>query len=253
MSFKCNYILSTGNSDIVGSRGFLKVKNKKTSSIEGSAIVQSNISTGHFSLDLSLDGLTFFEEYPIETTINGVDFFNIESGDFYMLKDQYDENIVYFSQLIEDGSEFIYDQKDIDSGVFAIKEDTGVGTWEGSTISELTGQISEFPPLDINDFFDRWKVFFNKKKINIEDSTAIDNITGFSFAYKKEDGLTEIRTNNFDVYGTGVLPKQSDLYIDGLKKDRDLFLEINTGITMIKLGVESKRNFQEQIETNFSL
>jgi len=253
MSFKCNYLLSTGNSSIIDCRSILKDKNKKSTVVKGESFVSSDISTGHFSLSLSLNGFTLFEEYPKKSVVNGMDFFYINSGDFYMLKDEYNKNSIYLSESIQDGSEIVYDQKDIDSGSIAIQENTGVGVWENLTIPELTGQIYGSQPLDAEDFFDRWNVFFNKKKVNVEDSLEIDQMTGISFAYKKGINLTEIKTNDFDIYGTGVLPNQSELYIDGLKKERKTFIEMNTGIVMIKVGIESKKEIQEDIKTTFSL
>ena len=64
MSFKCNYLLSTGNSSIIDCRSILKDKNKKSTVVKGESFVSSDISTGHFSLSLSLNGFTLFEEYP---------------------------------------------------------------------------------------------------------------------------------------------------------------------------------------------
>lgn len=247
------YLLSTGNSGVVSSRNFLKKKNNTSNVINGSALISTSILTGHFSTRVSLNGKTLFEEYPEITNINGTNFFNIDSGDYYVTIEENGSTSLYFNNLDLQVSDFVvYDSKNIDSGSFTLQENSGVGNWENITIPELTGVITENPPSDLNDLFDRWGVFFNGERVSLQDSSYLDTLTGKAFIYKKDPFLTEIKPNTFDVYGSGVIPSQSDYYIKGLEKDRNSILELYTGVTIIETGISATVDIEEDIINNFT-
>jgi hypothetical protein len=246
------YLLSTGVDDVVGCRGFLKKKNNTSNIINETSFISADILTGHFSTRVSLNGKTLFEEYPEITNINGTDFFNIDSGDYYVTIEENGSTLLYFNNLDLQTSDFVvYDSKDLDSGAFTLQEITGVGVWESTTIPELTGAIVESPPNDLNDLFDRWGVFFNGERVSSQDSSYLDALTGKAFVYKKDPFLTEIKPETFEVYGSGVIPNQSDYYIKGLEKDQNSILELYTGVTIIEAGVSATVDIEEDITNNF--
>lgn len=247
------YLLSTGETGVLGCREVLKEKNRTSNVLNGVCLLSNEILTGHFCTKVSLNGLTLFEEYPETTIINGKKFFSIDSGDYYVTKDQDNSSILYFSNdlSVNDGDFIVYDEKPVDSGAFSLQESTGVGVWEGTTIPELTGVITNNPPVDIDDLFDRWGVFFNKKRVTRNESSDIDQLTGSAFIYQKDENLTEIQIDYFDVIGTGVIKDQSDLYISGLEKDQNSFLELYTGVNLIETGVSAKVYIEEEIVNSF--
>jgi hypothetical protein len=246
------YLLSTGVDDIVGCRDFLKKKNNTSNIINETSFISAEILTGHFSTRVSVNGKTLFEEYPEIKNVNGTDFFNIDSGDYYVTIEENGSTLLYFNDLYLQNSDFVvYDSKDIDSGSLTLQEDTGFGVWESTTIPELTGVILESPPTGLNDLFDRWGVFFNGERVSLQDSSYLDTITGKAFIYKKDPFLTEIKPMTFDVYGSGVIPNQSDYYIKGLEKEQNSIIEMYTGVTLIETGVPAKVNIQEDITNNF--
>jgi hypothetical protein len=247
------YLLSTGVNGVVGCRDFLKKKNNTSNVVNNTSFISADILTGHFSTRVSLNGKTLFEEYPEKTNINGKEFFNIDSGDYYVTIEENESTLLYFNDLDLQSSDFvIYDSKNIDSGAFALQEITGYGVWENTTIPELTGVISESPPTDLNDFFDRWGVFFNGERFSLQDSSYLDTLTGKAFIYKKDPFLTEINPITFDVYGSGVISNQSDYYIKGLEKEQNCILEMYTGVTIVEIGVPATVEFEEDIINNFT-
>jgi hypothetical protein len=247
------YLLSTGVDGVVGCRNFLKKKNNISNVVNETSFISADILTGHFSTRVSLNGKTLFEEYPEITNINGIDFFNIDSGDYYVTIEENGSTLLYFNNLDLQGSDFVvYDSKNIDSGAFTLQEITGDGVWENTTIPELTGIISESPPTGLNDLFDRWGLFFNGERVSLQDSYYLDTLTGKAFMYKKDTAMTEINPITFDIYGSGVIPNQSDYYIKGLEKEQNSILEMYTGVTIIETGVTATVEFEEDIINNFT-
>jgi hypothetical protein len=44
---------------------------------------------------------------------------------------------------------------------------------------------------------------------------------------------------NPDVYGTGFIEDQTSFYLNGVKESDDMYLEMYTGVTIIKTGVSA--------------
>lgn len=254
MSILSNYSLSTGDFFITGCRPLIKKKNLNSTVINNSSTISQAIITGNFTSKISINGITLFEEYPMETIINGQSFFSINTGDYYTTFDINGSRVAYFDNFdVTDGDVVISDQKDIDSGVVTYQESTGIGVWENTTIPELTGSIIDSPPTDLVDLFDRWDIFFTGRKVGISESSSLDLLTGKAFIYEKQNDLLSVEFNGYDIYGTGVIPSQSDFYQNGFEKDDDSFLELHTGVTLLRMGIASETSEKETIINNFSL
>lgn len=237
-----NYIYQTGESYITGDRLLNVQQNKESTVFNGYFTAGENELTGHYSLRLSADGLTLFEEYPNVFNISGQDFYYINTGDFYVTTDFDNSYSVFLKQTQKfNGTRAIYKRKTYDTGALVLQSSTGVDLWENSTlpnlISELSGEPS--PPIDNEDLYDRWDVFFEGYKTSFNDLSYNDSLTGRAFAYKKRENVEELEFGFYDLYGQTVVPKSVEIYVGGLQKSKDSILELYSGIDSIKTGIDS--------------
>jgi hypothetical protein len=247
------YLLDTGSETIPEDQTQLKRKNVNKI-FSGSSVPVSYIDlTGHFSTRVSVNGRTLFEEYPNSQFVNGVEYFSIDSGDYFVTKDFNNNNFFYFKESYPNGSKIIYERTDFDSGFLEIKNDSGSNSMEFITIPNITGQITEDEPLDISDFFDRWGLFFEGESIYEENYAEFDLETGRVFAYKKDGELYSFKGETQDVFGIGFSPNQNDLYVDGLEKDLISSLELYSGVTMIETGIAGDIFIQKEKQNRFKI
>ena len=60
-----------------------------------------------------------------------------------------------------------------------------------------------------------------------------------AFAFIKKDRIKEITGLQPDVYGTGFIENQTNFYLNGAKELDSIYLELYTGVTIIKTGVSA--------------
>ena len=152
MNNEFEYLIITGSDSIVENRDDIEIKNKESTVFNNYIKISKNILTGHFSTRVSVGGKTLFEEYPDLQVINGTEYFSIESGDYFVKTDYYNDGTIYFKDSTLNGLVAVYESKEIDSGSMAFQSSTGLGVVENSTIPEITGKLNQDPPSDINDF-----------------------------------------------------------------------------------------------------
>ena len=253
MNENFEYLLNTGSQSVLENRETLESKNRVSTIFNNYIDISKSILTGHFSIRVSVNGETLFEEYPDLQIINQVEYFSIESGDYFVTTDFNDNGRVYFNGEYPNGTEVVYEAKDVDSGSLSFQSSTGLGVVQSSTIPEITGKLITNPPSDLNDFFDRWDFFFDGVKTYEYEYQNLDDKTGIAFAYEKNQDLFQVTGYNSDVYGLSFLPKQRDLYVDGLEKPPTSTLELYNGVNTIETGVYSSINIETNKTNNFYL
>ena len=253
MNDEFEYLIITGSDSILENRDDIEIKNEESTVFNNYIKISKNILTGHFSTKVSVGGKTLFEEYPDLQVINGTEYFSIESGDYFVKTDYYNDGTIYFKDSTLNGLVAVYESKEIDSGSMAFQGSTGLGVVEDVTIPEITGKLNQDPPSDINDFFNRWDFFFDGTKVYEHNYDLFDSKTGKAFAYKKNEDLFEITGYNINIYDLGFLPKQFVLYVNGLEKSLNSTLEIYKGVSTIETGVYSSIEVEESKTNNFYL
>lgn len=247
------HIYNTGSSSIIENRQEIKEKNYISNITNNSAYIPKSIMDGHFTTRVSINGKTLFEEYPTSQTVEGQEYFNINSGDYFATKDFNSSSNIFFRQQYPNETVVSIDSKSYDSGAFSQQTSTGSGVFQNTTIPDVTGKISGDTPLDINDFFDRWDLFFNGSMVNDNQYSQYDLETGMVFTYKKDLNFTEITGENYDLYGGSFIPSQTDMYVNGDEILKNQLLELYTGVTIIETGVSSEINISKEKINNFNL
>ena len=87
--------------------------------------------------------------------------------------------------------------------------------------------------------FENWFVFMNGQKVNRNDSSFIDEVTGKAFAYKKPYKEYQIHGSSADVYGSSFIKDQINLYVNGMEQQKEILLQLYTGVSMIKTGEDN--------------
>jgi hypothetical protein len=224
-----DYSISSGSDFISGSDELFEKKNFKSSFYGGFHSLERSILTGSYTVLLSSNSQTLVEEAPQIQNVNGKDIFSIESGDFYTTINTNNSNNIYINEINQSKNDIIiYDQKDFGSGYIYLQEFSGTGTWESNTIPNLISGINEDQPSDIDDLFENWFVFMNGQKV-----------TGKAFAYKKPYKEYQIHGSSADVYGSSFIKDQINLYVNGMEQQKEILLQLYTGVSMIKTGEDN--------------
>lgn len=234
-----NYNISTGESTIDGSIVFIKDQNIPASFSRRKFNASRDFLTGSNTLIVSLNSQTMFEEEPIVDQANNENVFFVNEADFYVTYDYDNSNYFYFNDInIENDDNVIYDIKEKNSGAFVLKSSTNINSWETETIPDLISNIED-SPADIDDLFEKWMVFVNGQKVERLDSSDLDYITGKVFVHKKDQNTLELNQNIGDVFGQEFLKDQVKVYVNGMKQKKNIFLQLYTGISLIKTGIEA--------------
>tara|TARA_R110002020_G_scaffold92416_6_gene223769 strand:+ start:3055 stop:3912 length:858 start_codon:yes stop_codon:yes gene_type:complete len=269
-----DYILSTGDATISGCNSAdlgtnrLGEINNKTANSAGRIFFDTSLAEGDvFMRDafmmLSLDGQTLFQEPPTITPTTNENFFSIKSGDFFA-KDSgvsiFEKSRLFFDGVpVKPDSLFSFDI--FPSGLSGAFIGTGMNGGYGIGNSLGSGISGAYPAASFGDFH----YFLNGQRIysgcgvqentfagattfvpNFVDGAGIvtsENASSFrATAYPKKTRINEVTGAAADVYGSGFIEKQTHLYLNGVKEHPSRYLELYTGVSLIKTGVSAAIN-----------
>ena len=258
-----DYILSTGDATIsgcvssaLGTNRFDEI-NKEASNAAGSFSFDASVISAQQEIMLSANGQTLFQEVPKTGHAQNKSVFNIFTGDFFIktgASDVLDRSTLFFdSGASVDGYSYVlYDKMTGD--FFAGTGDqngTGLGPCLGSGIRAKLPSAT----------FDQFHYFLNGQKVytgrgvsgTVDPAGFIANFnsggggvvsgantTKFkALAYLKRDKINEVTGIRPDIYGSGFVENQTKLYLNGIEETPSIYLELYTGVTIIRTGVEA--------------
>ena len=69
----------------------------------------------------------------------------------------------------------------------------------------------------------------------------VEILTGYGkiFAIPKKEKIKEVTGLTPDIYAQPFVENQTNFYINGMEQDKNIYLELFTGVTMIKTGLSA--------------
>jgi hypothetical protein len=253
-----DYILSTGDSTISGcvNNGYKDVK-AISSNFQNNFYYDRVLIPEEKKMQLSSNGQTFFEEVPTETAGPNTTIYQTFSGDFFLTTgatNDLDKSRIFPSSgtPLKAGDNVKYEKYTGDSAI-------GLGTNSANLGPALNSGISGIAT-DLN--FEDFDYFLNGQKVYSGvgvgvsagvgtqfvldfDSTQGGVVTSVNkenfkaFAFIKQGRKNQITGSTPDVYGFSFIEGQTKFYLNGLDELDANYLELYTGVTIIKTGEQA--------------
>ena len=108
-------------------------------------------------------------------------------------------------------------------------------------LDELLVKVNEVEVIaDIAEMEENYDFFFNGQKITeFSSASYLDIATGVGFLLEKPENTNEIIGTVVDLFGSGFVELQTDLYLNGLEQDAEDFLELYSGVYYVETGISS--------------
>jgi hypothetical protein len=254
-----DYIFSTGDATISGCTlsGYSGQKDI-SSSFQNNFYYNSALITGLKNMKLSSNGQTLYEEGPIETEATNETVYQIFSGDIFLktgAADEFDRNKIFGDPTTPFKSTY-----NLSYEKYTGKSAIGLGTVNTNLGPTLTSGISG---INQNLNFTDYDYFLNGQKVYSGVGCGVsagvgtqfmlsfdevakggivtnDNENNFkAFAFVKQGREKTVTGVNPDVYGTGFIEDQTSFYLNGVKESDDMYLEMYTGVTIVRTGVSA--------------
>tara|TARA_B100000131_G_scaffold272543_1_gene273543 strand:+ start:3701 stop:4537 length:837 start_codon:yes stop_codon:yes gene_type:complete len=256
-----DYILSTGDATIsgcsssaLGADRFDEI-NLTASNSAGTFYFDNSVITGAQEIMLSANGQTLFQEVPKTGHAQKKSVYSIFTGDFFIKtgdSDFFEKGVLFFETgvSIKGSSSVLYDKM---TGYFFAGTGDENGTGLGGCLG--SGIRGKLPAAT----FDQFHYFLNGQKVYTGrgvSGTAISegfipdfnsggggvvsgsNTTKFkALAYLKRDKINQITGEQADVYGAKFIENQTNFYLNGVEELSSIYLELYTGVSIIKTGV----------------
>jgi hypothetical protein len=249
-----DYILSTGDSTISGSLITGYTGHKAFASNFGETFYYNDgLISSEKEMQLSSNGQTFYEDIPIETQATNEKIYQAFSGDFFLKTGStvfFDRNKLFTSS----GTPFRAAYK-VKYQKYTGSSAVGLGTGSDLGITLTSGISGVNTSLD----FDGYDYFLNGQKIysgvGIGVSAGVgtqftlsfnsayggvltaENKSNYkAFAFIKRDRVKQVSGSLPDVYGSGFIENQTTFYLNGLNELDENYLELYTGVNIIKAG-----------------
>lgn len=211
--------------------------------------------TGQRAMKLSTNGQTLLQEIPITgATPNYIDY-QVNTGDFFIKGGE--ANIADRSELYFDSSTPVKSSDILTYNVITGGNFVGTGDFGLSLKSGISGEWENSNFTDFNFFLNGQKVYSGVgigvsagtdgvhyipsfgTAVGVGGIVTNDNKDRFKYtAYRKEDRVTSITGDGGDVFSdTGFIEGRTIFYINGLQQLQNNYLELYTGVIMIKSGV----------------
>jgi hypothetical protein len=236
-----NFVLSTGDPTISGS--LLNNLNRNTLATYSNQnfFFDSSVITGRHASLLSLNSQTLLEETPINFVGNNRDYNYINTGDYYLLPEDSLYSALFNVDIgypLENTDILSYDQRSFSTGVAIIRPIQSSWTTGIYSITGLRSKVNTIYGDAANDtqLFDKYDIFFNGQKLKQAEYPSIE-ATGKLFAIKKKNNILDSWNTTADIYGVPFVEDQVDYYINGMEQLESEYLQLYTGVILIKTGV----------------
>ena len=258
-----DYILSTGDVTISGSVSSalgtdrLKEINKRAANAGDRFCFDNSVISGSHEMMLSANGQTLFQEVPSTGHTVNESVYKIFTGDFFIktgARSVAERSTLFFDSGVGLNPRFTVLYNKMTGDFFVGTGDqngTGLGPCLGSGIR------AELPSAT----FEQFHYFLNGQKVYTGrgvSGTAISegfipdfnsggggvvsgaNTTKFkALAYLKRDKINQVTGVQADVYGVEFIENQTKFYLNGVEEVPSIYLELYTGVTIIRTGFEA--------------
>jgi hypothetical protein len=253
-----DYIFSTGDATISGCTlsGYSGQKDT-ASSFQNNFYYNSALITGLKNMKLNSNGQTLYEEGPIETEATNETVYQIFSGDIFLktgAADEFDRNKIFGDPTTPFKSTYNVSYEKY-TGKSAISLGSAGANLGPALNSGISGIETALNFIDYEYFLNGQKVYsgvgcgvsagvgtqfvlsFDSSQAGVVTSSNKSNFKGFAFI--KQGRTNQVTGENPDVYGTGFIEDQTSFYLNGVKESDDMYLEMYTGVTIVRTGVSA--------------
>lgn len=234
-------MLNTGTETITGSLSSNIDNNQKAGFFLDSFYIPILDRTGVGNLIVSLNSQTIIERDPTTQDSQFEKIYKTD-GDFYFITGESISQIFFqnfdAAPLVE--KNLLFDLRPTNK----IALGTGVNNTQisNSLVSDirlnLTGYSGRLNKLDY--FLNGQKLYSGSGSYGIVNNTGFlysGISTGKVFAIPQKNNTLSFTGLGQDVYGKDFVENEVNLYINGMEQNKNLWIEINTGVTLIKAGV----------------
>lgn len=260
-----DFVLSTGDTSVSGCSSDTLQTNTFTLFHNEAGASQSrfyydrNLSTGQDELNLYLNGQNLFQEIPEITSLSNNTIYTIKTGDFFTKGSEasiYDSAELYFHTTTPVNSTSDISYNVLTGGMFVGTGDLGL-----SLNSGISGQYSVSEFKDYHYFLNGVKVYsghgvgvpvgagttqgwqfsFGVGVTQAGGVVSNENKNKFKYtAHRKRIRTTDTTGRYSDnVYGSGFLEGRTNFYVNGVLQREDNYLELYTGVSLIKTGFDA--------------
>tara|TARA_R100000152_G_C6781811_1_gene217223 strand:+ start:4698 stop:5516 length:819 start_codon:yes stop_codon:yes gene_type:complete len=225
--------------------------NRISTQAVGEFYYDRTLSTGDIDLKLNMNGQMLLQEMPLTGDASNEVVYQITTGDFFTklddsVSDEFEKSKLHFDSTTPHEPNYNVRYDITTGGIFAATGDLGQ--------SLKTSIEGEFSPYVFNDF----EYFLNGQKVysglGIGASAlsvplfsegggvvTSNNKNNFKYtAYKKEPRTTSATGNSPDfVSSNGFVEKRTKFYINGLQELSENYLELYSGVNMIKANLSA--------------
>jgi|TARA_Y100000401_G_scaffold70783_1_gene56897 hypothetical protein len=252
-----DYIISTGditlsgcNSSDLGTDTFKKT-NVKAGGTAGSFFFDPSLFTGKQEIQLSVNGQNFFQEIPATGQATNEIVFSINTGDFFIKgqeADLLDRSKFFFASANSVGFDSSLKYDITTGGMFVGTGDLGASLATNIKVRYASSVFSEY------DYFLNGQKVYSGDGVKDAAGTSFDltfsvgagvvtsdNKNEFKYvAYRKKPKTTSLTGLIADITGTGFIEGRTNLYLNGIQEFQNSYLELFTGVNMIKLGFNAE-------------
>ena len=209
--------------------------------------------TGQTNIKINLNGQTLLQEVPVTGLATNFTFYSNKTGDFFIKGEEAPENDqsrLFFdkSTPVFSDSKLVYDV--VTGGNFAATGDEG-----GSLKTSIQGVYPAFAS-DAKNFGD-FEYFLNGQKVYSGAGVGVSSVQEPNFsqgggvvtssnknkfkytAYRKASRTNEITGIEPDIFGSGFIEGRNKYYINGIQQPKSDYLELYTGVSIIRTGLTS--------------
>jgi len=253
-----DYVLSTGASTISGciNSGYSGVK-ATSSNFQNNFYYDRVLIPEEKKMQLSSNGQTLFEEIPTETAGPNEEIYQTFSGDFFLKTGA--SNDLDKSKIFESSGTPLKAGYNVNYVKYTGKSAIGLGSAGANLGPALTSGISGIETaldfIDYEYFLNGQKVYsgvgcgvsagvgtefvlsFDSSQAGVVTSSNKSNFKAFAFI--KERNINQVTGIQPDVYGSGFIEGQTKFYLNGVNELDENYLELYTGVTIIKTGQQA--------------
>jgi hypothetical protein len=250
-----SFVISTGDRSISGSLNDTIYRNTPASYGLSEMFYDNSVITGKHASFVSLNSQILLEETSVRVSGKNINYDYIFTGDYFLTPDE----ASYFSSFrmadeisLSNSDSLIYDRREFSTGVAVLKQ--GISSVD-SSITGLRLKVAASDPTitSVSLMFNNYYVFLNGQKIILNEYPS-NSTTGKLFAIKKRQKTLDAESDYPDLYGSVLfIEDQVDYYINGMEQLESDFLQLYTGVTFVKTGVNCRIEFISYEENNYNL